>query len=104
MDPEFRTPADRSFDLSLRVLTILVMVGLAGSIGVLAYGYLEPVLHPRAPVAPPQVTVAAPAPAPDPAPAARPDEVLMNPGHVIKCEEHGRASYSDKACAGGTPR
>jgi hypothetical protein len=102
MAEEIRTPADRSFDLSLRVLTIVVMVGLAACIGFLAYLRIERFLHRSGEVV--AAPVAAPAPAPPPAPvvAAKPDEVLMAPNRVFRCLDHGKMTFSDKACPPGT--
>jgi len=103
---EFATPnaGDRSFDLSLRLLTVLVLIALAGSVSFLAYRWFAPrFLHgdnervtattSRPPEAPP-AAVAGP---------AKGDEILMDPRRYFRCEEQGRVSYSDQACPNGTP-
>ena len=100
-DPS-RPESDRSFDLSLRFLTAIVMVGLAASIGFLAW--LEAGRFLRG--APAVVAIPAPPPvvAPQPVPAEtqRPDEVLMAPNRVFRCIERGKVAFSDKACPPGT--
>jgi hypothetical protein len=92
---------DRSFDFSLRMLTVLVLVALAGSIGLLAYRWLAPQLaqFQRGPV---PITTALPKPPPAKTGAgpAKGDEVLMDPRHVFRCEEQGRVTFSDRACPG----
>ncbi len=96
------TAGDRSFDLSLRLLTVLVLVALIGSVGLLAYRLISP--HFYEPDAG-SVTITTnrpkPAPAKDSAGPDKGDEVLMDPGHVFRCEEQGRVSFSDRACTQG---
>jgi hypothetical protein len=98
---ESTTPdsGDRSFDLSLRLLTILVAIALAGSISLLAYRWLAPrfLQDDAGPVAA-RTSEPRPAPASDVAGPAHGDEVLMDPGRVFRCEEQGRVSFSDHAC------
>jgi hypothetical protein len=91
--------ADRGFDLSLRLLTALVLVALAGSVGLLAYRWLAPQFsqQDRGAIAV-SPKPAKPAPAVSNAGPARGDEVLMDPGHVFRCEEQGRITFSDRAC------
>jgi len=96
--------ADRSFDLSLRLLTALVVIALGGSVSFLAYRWLGPRFS--------QIdsgTIATKiAPRPD-APTAtvsgatHGDEVLMDPRRVFRCEEQGRVSFSDQACPSAAP-
>ncbi len=95
---------DSSFDLSLRLLTALVIVALAGSIGLLGYRWLAPRLtqHDAGPVAA-QTRRAAPAAVDSDADPTHPDEVLMAPGHVFRCVEQGRVTFSDQACPGAPP-
>lgn len=94
---------DRSFDLSLRLLTILVVIALAGSVSLLAYRWLAPHLLQNN-AGPVTTRMSQPQPAPTAADhgSARGDEVLMDPGRVFRCEEQGRVSFSDHACT-GTP-
>ncbi|HXY05753.1 MAG TPA: hypothetical protein VEI05_04345 [Burkholderiaceae bacterium] len=95
---------DRSFDLSLRLLTALVLAALAGSVSFLAYRWLAPRFSPTDSerVA---TKIAHPLDAPSAAVAGstRGDQVLMDPGRVFRCEEQGRVSFSDQACPGGGP-
>ena len=91
--------ADRSFDFSLRLLTALVVIALAGSVSLLFYRWLAPSFSPSG-----AGTVARSTARPQSAPAAtvvgptRGAEVLMDPGRVFRCEEQGRVSFSDQAC------
>jgi len=93
---------DRSFDLSLRLLTALILVTLVGSVSFLAYRWLAPRFAQTGnePVA---TKVAPPpdAPAPAVAGSTHRDQVLMDPGRVFRCEEQGRVSFSDQACPNG---
>jgi hypothetical protein len=95
--------SERSYDLSLRLLTWLVVIALAGSVTLLVYRWLEPLSGDGGN----RVTVTQPAPRPAPAPAAtgpaKRDEVLMEPGHVFRCEEEGRVTFSDRTCPGSEP-
>ena len=94
---------DRYFDLSLRLLTIFVLVALFCCVGFLSYRVLKPhfsspdTLQPesrrlRVDPAPP-ATVVAPAPT---------DQVLMDPRKTFKCEEKGSVTFSDRACDSGS--
>ncbi len=90
---------DRSFDLSLRLLTILVLIALTASVSLLGYRWLAPrfshddggPLNARSSRPPP-------APAGDDRGPSAGDQVLMAPGRVFRCEEQGRVSFSDQAC------
>jgi hypothetical protein len=99
--PQVLPAADSSFELSLRLLTALVLVALAASVSLLGYRWIAPRfeaggsgdVHAKA---------SQPAPAaaaPDKGPVHH-DEVLMDPGHVFRCEEQGRVTFSDQACVG----
>lgn len=103
---ELATPSadDRSFDLSLRLLTALILVTLAGSVSFLAYRWLAPRFT-QADNGPVATKVAPPpdAPAPAVAGSTHRDQVLMDPGRVFRCEEQGRVSFSDQACPSGPP-
>jgi hypothetical protein len=99
--PPAMPAADTSFDLSLRLLTALVMVALAGSVSLLVYRWIAPRLE-EGNSGPVPASTRHPAPAasaPDQAPPHR-DEILMDPGRVFKCEEQGRVTFSDQACPG----
>jgi hypothetical protein len=100
---EVNPDSDRYFDLSLRLLTIFVLVSLFCCVGFLAIRWIGPHWH-RTPdeshetretvVAPPAPTaVAAPAPV---------KEVLMDPHKTFRCIEQGRVSFSDRACNSGS--
>jgi len=97
-------PADDSFELSLRLLTALVVVALIGSLGLLGYRWIAPRLE-RGDTSPLTTRLSRP-----PAPAVETDhspshgdEVLMDPGRVFRCvDPTGRVSFSDQACP-GTP-
>jgi len=91
--------ADRLYDLSLRILMVVVSVGLVASVAFLTYRWLAP---PR----PIQIDVPVveigirPAQAATPtAPAAPKGEVLMNPGQIFKCDVNGRVTFSEQPCA-----
>jgi hypothetical protein len=98
-----RNPSDRSFDLSLRLLTTLVVIALTGSVSLLAYRFIAPRLsrgdsgpvtaQPNPPMPPPAESATGP---------AKGDEVLMDPGRVFRCEDQGRVSFSDHACTSST--
>jgi hypothetical protein len=93
------TAGDRSFDFSLRVLTVLVLVGLVGSVSLLVYRWIEPriaqqadapkVAPDNAPRPPPQKASTEPAPA---------KEVMRDPRKVFKCIDGNRMIVQDYAC------
>lgn len=96
-------PADgeRGFELSLNLLTALVLVALAASVVTLVYRVVAPRFFSEHDNGPARVTVAPPKPMPaasDSEPE-KGDEVLMDPRHVFRCEEQGRVTFSDRACA-----
>jgi len=93
---------DRSFDLSLRLLTALVLVALAGSVSFLVYRWLAPHLS-QTDSGPVATKISHPKDAPAAAVdgATHGDQVLMDPGRVFRCEEQGRVSFSDQACPNG---
>ncbi len=96
--------SDRSFDLSLRLLTALVTVALAASVSLLLYRWLAPRLahYDTEPVAT-RASHAAPPPKTTDVNPTHVDEVLMDPGRVFKCEDQGRVSFSDQACGSASP-
>jgi len=96
-------PGDSSFDTSLRLLTALVLIGLVGSICLLAYRSLAPGFSlSDATRTPMQKSLPPPAPASIETAPTKGDEVLMAPGRVFRCEEQGRVSFSDQACPGAS--
>jgi hypothetical protein len=100
---EVNPNSDRYFDLSLRLLTIFVLVSLVGCVVYLGSQLIPPFLHkPRAAAPPPPASIqTAPAPASVAAPAPR-DEVLMDPHKTFKCQEKGgTVTFSDRACDSG---
>jgi hypothetical protein len=94
---------DRYFDLSLRLLTIFVLVSLVCTVAFLSYRWLGPrflrppsaPLEQRDPAPPPpaRATEAKPAPA---------DEILMDPRKTFRCVEQGKVTFSDRACDSGS--
>lgn len=91
--------SDRFLDFSLRLLTIFVLVALAGCAAFLAYRFLAPRFAEPDPsqFASPRVQ-----PRIQPAPAlagpALGDEVLMDPHRAFRCVSHGSVTFSDHAC------
>ena len=90
--------ADRFYDLSLRILMVVVSVGLVASVAFLTYRWLAPPrqVQTEVPVVeigvkPSQTT----APVASPAPKG---EVLMNPGQIFKCDVNGRITFSEQPC------
>jgi hypothetical protein len=101
---EVNPNGDRYFDLSLRLLTIFVLVSLVCSVGFLIYRWVSPLFpsSPDPPIAPHGPVVESPAPATvaTPPPA---DQVLMDPRKTFKCEERGKAvTFSDRPCDSGS--
>ena len=90
--------ADRLYDLSLRILMVVVSVGLVASVAFLTYRWLAPPrqIQNEVPVIPVGVKPAqAATPAAPPAPKG---EVLMNPGQIFKCDVNGRITFSEQPC------
>ena|SRR5882672_828374 len=90
--------ADRLYDLSLRILMVVVSVGLVGSVAFLTYRWLAPprAVQTEVPVVeigvrPTQLIVPTAAPAPK-------GEVLMAPGQIFKCDVNGRITFSEQPC------
>src|SRR6266853_5662362 len=100
---EANPASDRYFDLSLRLLTIFVLVSLVCCVGFLSYRWLAPrwLSEPATPVESRGSIVVAPAPASKAAPAP-PGEILMDPHKTFRCVEQGRVSFSDRACGSGS--
>ncbi len=94
---------DSSLDVSLRMLTVLVLFALAGSVSLLAYRWFAPGFSLTDST---RITTQRIAPPPAPAEIApdptKGDEVLMAPGHVFRCTEQGRVTFSDRACPNAT--
>ena len=89
---------DRSFDLSLRLLTALVIIALAGSVSLLFYRWLAPGSAPSASSRAPTADKAAARVAVDATVAPpRKEEVLMDPHQIFQCDEH---TFTDKAVCG----
>jgi hypothetical protein len=90
---------ERFYDLSLRILMVVVSVGLVASVAFLTYRWLAPP-HPVLTEVPVFEVGVKPAQAATPAtPAAPRGEVLMNPGRIFKCEVNGRVTFSEQPCA-----
>ncbi len=95
--------SDRYFDLSLRLLTIFVLVSLVCCVALLSYRWLSPYFG-KTKDAPPEAHGPI-VPPPQPAAAATPpaaDEVLMDPRKTFRCVEQGKVTFSDRACDSGS--
>jgi hypothetical protein len=95
--------SDRYFDLSLRLLTIFVLVSLVCCVAFLSYRWLAPRLlrTPATPVEARNPVIEAPAPAANAAPAPA-DQILMDPRKTFRCVEKGKVTFSDRACDTGS--
>jgi hypothetical protein len=95
--------SDRYFDLSLRLLTIFVLVSLVCCVAFLSYRWLGPRLlrTPVAPIEPRDSVVVSPEPSSVSVPVPA-DEVLMDPHKTFRCVEQGRVTFSDRACDSGS--
>lgn len=85
-------------DFTLRTLSIVVVTTLVLCVLFLAYRWWRPseastLVVPTVPKAAPREATPAAAPA-----AGRAAEVLKNPGHVYRCEDAGKVTYSDSPC------
>jgi hypothetical protein len=102
--PNTASPSDRFIDFSLRLLTIFVLAALVASAAFLAYRWIAPRFESRdAARLQSRSAPAAIRSAPSLAGPSVGDEVLMDPHRVFRCDERGRVSFSDKACAEGGP-
>jgi hypothetical protein len=100
---EANPSSDRYFDLSLRLLTIFVLVSLVCCVAFLSYRWLAPHLL-RAPAVPIELrnpVVASPLPDPQAKPAPA-DQILMDPHKTFRCVEQGKVTFSDRACDTGS--
>lgn len=94
--------ADRFYDLSLRILMVVVSVGLVGSVAFLTYRWVAPPRPVQTDVPVMEVGVKPlPAATPSAAPAPK-GEVLMAPGQIFKCEVAGRITFSEQPCTTAT--
>ncbi len=100
---EANPSSDRYFDLSLRLLTIFVLVSLVACVALLSYRWLGPRFFspPAAPVEARSPPVASPAPTVEVVPAPR-DQILMDPRKTFRCVEQGKVTFSDRACDTGS--
>lgn len=90
--------ADRFYDLSLRILMVVVSVGLVGSVAFLTYRWVAPPRPVQTDVPVMEVGVKPlPAATPSAVPAPK-GEVLMAPGQIFKCEVAGRITFSEQPC------
>ena len=90
--------ADRLYDLSLRILMVVVSVGLVASVAFLTYRWLAPPKPVQTDV--PVVEIGAkPTQATTPVASPSPKgEVLMAPGQIFKCDVNGRITFSEQPC------
>ncbi len=96
------TGSDRFVDLTLRILTGLILAVLILALSLLFWDFLKPRAQDAAPV--PLVEVEPkPAPKAEPAVPAAPakSEVLLNPGQVYRCVINGRTTFSERPCPKG---
>ena len=95
--------SDRYFDLSLRLLTIFVLVSLVACVAFLSYRWIYPRLHgeEETRVEAHRPAVVSPAPAAEVVPAPT-DQILMDPRKTFRCDEKGRVTFSDRACDSGS--
>lgn len=96
------TGSDRFVDLTLRILTGVILAAFVVALVLLIWNALRPTVRATAPV--PLVEVEPkPAPQAEPALPAAPakPEVLLNPGQVYRCVINGRTTFSDKPCPQG---
>lgn len=100
---EADTHSDRYFDLSLRLLTIFVLVSLVCCVAFLSYRWWQDRFGstPTAPIELRKPVVVAPAPTVPAAPAPA-DQILMDPHKTFRCIEQGRVTFSDRACDSGS--
>jgi hypothetical protein len=100
---EANPTSDRYFDLSLRLLTIFVLVSLVACVAFLSYRWLSPRFQsaPATPVGRRDPVVVSPAPAAEAVPAPT-DQILMDPRKTFRCVEQGRVTFSDRACDTGS--
>jgi hypothetical protein len=99
---EANPTSDRYFDLSLRLLTIFVLVSLVCCVAFLSWRWVGPHLR-RAPATPIEVrnpVVVSPAPSTAAAPAPA-DQILMDPHKTFRCVEQGKVTFSDRSCDSG---
>jgi hypothetical protein len=88
--------ADRLYDLSLRILMVVVSVGLVASVAFLTYRWLAPPRPIQTDVPVVEIGVRPAQAATPAAPAAPKGEVLMNPGQIFKCDVNGRVPFSEQ--------
>jgi hypothetical protein len=103
---EANANSDRYFDLSLRLLTIFVLVSLVCCVAFLLWRLLAPEFgrHLAPPIQSTAPVVPSPAPAAQTAPPPA-DRVLMDPRKTFKCEERGKAvTFSDRPCESGSEK
>jgi hypothetical protein len=100
---EANPTSDRYFDLSLRLLTIFVLVSLVACVAFLSYRWLSPRFfkEPTPPVETHNPVVVSPAPTSEATPAPT-DKILMDPRKTFRCVEQGRVTFSDRACDTGS--
>lgn len=93
------TRGDGFVDLSLRILTIVIVAVLLFSLGLLLWRVLSPPQPgvanvPVIDVAPKATSASEPVTAPTPPKA----EVLLDPGKVYRCVVNGRTTFSERPC------
>jgi hypothetical protein len=93
------TPGDRFYDFSLRLLMLALGAALIGCLVWLAWRWSQPPAG-NATVVP--VTQVAPkverVPVKDVAGKDAPQQVLLAPGQVFKCQNGGKVTFTDRPC------
>lgn len=93
------TPGDRFYDFSLRLLMLALGAALIGCLVWLAWRWSQPpagnaTVVPLTQVAP----KVEPVPAKDAANSDAPQQVLLAPGQVFKCQSGGNITFTDRPC------
>lgn len=92
-------PADRFYDFSLRLLMLAVGAALIGCVIWLAWRWSLPPAGDTTIVPVTQASPKAePVPLRDSAGSDAPQQVLLAPGQVFKCESGGKVTFTDRPC------
>jgi hypothetical protein len=93
------TPGDRFYDFSLRLLMLALGAALIGCLVWLAWRWSHPPAGNATVVPVTQVSPKVePAPVKDAAGRDTPQQVLLAPGQVFKCQNGGKVTFTDRPC------